>query len=96
MTEIVRQRPSILTLVGELVSGRMPQHVWMNREGKLSGFACSLNHPQEPSGQHRRKVKPWCGLGSRLIAKIANAKRTQTGEGAAESRKNSFAKLEKK
>jgi hypothetical protein len=32
MTEIMRQRPSIFALVGELISSGMSQHVWMNRE----------------------------------------------------------------
>jgi hypothetical protein len=43
----------------------MPEHVRMNRERKLGGFASALNHPQEPtrrywcaclSGEHIRRV----------------------------------------
>src|SRR5215813_3349872 len=48
MPEVMRQRASILALVGELVSRRMPQHMRMNWEWELSGSARSLDHPQEP------------------------------------------------
>jgi hypothetical protein len=37
MAEIVRQRPRIVTIVCELVSGRMAAHVRINREGKPRG-----------------------------------------------------------
>jgi hypothetical protein len=48
MTEIMRQRPSILALVGELKAGRMAKHVRVNLERELRRASGSLNHPQEP------------------------------------------------
>jgi len=30
MTKIMRQRPSIFALVGELISRSVPQHVWVD------------------------------------------------------------------
>jgi hypothetical protein len=52
MTEIMRQRSRVVAIVGELVSGRMSQHVWMNLERKLSGSTGTLNHSQEPSWRY--------------------------------------------
>src|SRR5258708_36703133 len=43
MTEIMRQRPSIFALVGELVSGAVPKHVRVNLERKFRSDACSLD-----------------------------------------------------
>ena len=51
MTEIMRKRPSIVSLISELVSRRMPQHMRMNWKRKLSSPASPLDHSQEP---HRR------------------------------------------
>jgi hypothetical protein len=48
MTEIMGERSCILALVGELVTRRMPQHVRMNWKRKLSGYASTLDHSQEP------------------------------------------------
>jgi hypothetical protein len=47
MTEIVRERTRVVPVIRKLVSRRMPQHVRMHREGKLSGFAGALDHSQE-------------------------------------------------
>jgi hypothetical protein len=49
MTEIMGERPSILPIISKLITSRMPQHVRMNLERKLSGLARSPNHSQEPS-----------------------------------------------
>ncbi len=38
-----------MAIIGELVPGRVPEHVRVNREGELRGFACALDHPQEPT-----------------------------------------------
>src|SRR5262249_47785035 len=46
MAEIVRQRPSILALIGELIARRMPQHVRMNWKWKPRSLASTLD--QEP------------------------------------------------
>ena|SRR6266436_6172403 len=48
MTKIMRKAPGIFTLIGELVSGGMPEHMWMNLERKVSSYAGSPNHPQKP------------------------------------------------
>jgi hypothetical protein len=45
MTETVRQRSSVVTIIGELVSATMTQHVGMDSKGKLGGPSCSLQHP---------------------------------------------------
>jgi hypothetical protein len=45
MTETVRQRSSVVTIIGELVSASMTQHVGMDSKGKLGGASCSLQHP---------------------------------------------------
>src|SRR5262249_54190498 len=66
MAEVVRQRARIVAIVGEFVPGRMPQHVRVNREGKLCGLACSLNHPQKPSCGHWRAR--FCGEHIRAVA----------------------------
>ena len=52
MPQIMRQAPSILALVGELIARRMSEHVWMNWERQLSGSAGTLDHPQEPSWRY--------------------------------------------
>jgi hypothetical protein len=54
MSKIMRQAPSILPIVSELVSRRMPQHMRVNRKWQVRSPACSLNHPQEPSGCYWR------------------------------------------
>jgi hypothetical protein len=54
MAEIVRKAPRVLAIVGELVAGRVAEHVRVDREGELCGFAGSLNHPQEPSSGYWR------------------------------------------
>jgi hypothetical protein len=45
MAQVVRYRPSVLAVIGELVAYTMSQHVGMDREGKFCGFACPLHHP---------------------------------------------------
>ena len=40
-------------MVGEFVSGRMSEHVWMNLERKLSGSTGTLHHAEEPSWRYR-------------------------------------------
>src|SRR5262249_48613561 len=50
----MRQRSRVVAIVSKFVSCRVPEHVWMNREGKLCGFARALDHPQEPSCCHWR------------------------------------------
>jgi hypothetical protein len=54
MAEVVRQRSRVVPIIGELVAGRMPQHVRMYWEWKLGANAGSLDHPQEPSCRYRR------------------------------------------
>jgi len=49
MPEVMRQRPSVLAIVRELVAGRMPQHVRMYSEGEARRAGGALDHPQEPS-----------------------------------------------
>jgi hypothetical protein len=44
MAQIMGEAASVLALVGELVSRRMPQHMRMNWERKLSGSTISLDH----------------------------------------------------
>jgi hypothetical protein len=65
MTEIMRQAPRIVAIIGELVSACVAQHVGMNTEGELGSNTRALNHPQEPScgywraglsGEHIRPV----------------------------------------
>jgi len=67
MPEIVRQRTRVVTIVRELVSASMPEHVWVEREGKLCSTPCTLNHSQEPSSsdwsasfgrEHVRAIAP--------------------------------------
>jgi hypothetical protein len=53
MSQVVRQRPSIMSVVRELVASAMPKHMWMHRERKLCCNACSLDHPQEPRCRYR-------------------------------------------
>ena len=48
MPEVVRQRTRVVAIVRELVAASMPEHVWVQREGKLCSAPCALNHPQEP------------------------------------------------
>ena len=53
MPEIMRQRPSILALIGELVARRMSQHMRMDWEWELSSLTRSLDHSQEPRWGNR-------------------------------------------
>jgi hypothetical protein len=52
--EVVSEGPSIVAIIRELKPSRMSQHVGMDREGKLCGFAGALNHAQEPRRSHWR------------------------------------------
>src|SRR5262249_456322 len=51
--EIVRQRLSVVPIVGELVSGRVSKHVRMDLKGKPRCLAGTLNHSQEPRWRYR-------------------------------------------
>ena len=53
MPQIMRQAPSILPIICELVSRRMSQHMRMNWKRKLCSLASALDHPQEPRRCHR-------------------------------------------
>jgi hypothetical protein len=48
MAQIMRKRPGVLPIIGELIAGRMSQHMRVNLEWKLSRLAGSLDHSQEP------------------------------------------------
>ena len=49
MPEVVRERPRILPVVGQLVAGRMPQHVWMRfRRRTLRGRCAGLSARTKP------------------------------------------------
>jgi hypothetical protein len=60
----VGQAPSIVAIVGQLVSGRMPEHVWVNLERKVRGLAGPLErvgcfqHPARSLFYHRG----WLGI----------------------------------
>jgi hypothetical protein len=54
VAEVVRQRPCVVAIVGELVAGRVPQHVRVNLEREFRCSAGSLDHPQEPRWRDRR------------------------------------------
>jgi hypothetical protein len=43
------QGSSILSLISELVSRAVSEHMRMNWKRKLSSLASALDHPQEPS-----------------------------------------------
>ena len=49
MTKVVSKASGIMPVVRELVARRMPKHMRMDRKGHLRSYACSLDHPQEPS-----------------------------------------------
>ena len=66
MTEVMRQRPSVLSLVGELIARRMPQHMGMNWEWELSRYAGTLDHSQEP-----RRCNRSASLGNEYIRTAA-------------------------
>jgi hypothetical protein len=75
MAEIVSEWARVVAIVHELVSTRMPQHVWMHGEGKLCRFACTLNHPRGSTCAQRNEQsscarRPW-----RYASKIAAASR---------------------
>jgi hypothetical protein len=53
MPEIVRQRTRVVTIVRELISASMSEHVWVQREGKFCSAPCTLHHPQEPGCSDR-------------------------------------------
>jgi hypothetical protein len=53
VAEIVLQRPSIHTLIGELESSRMPQHVGMDSERHFGGGSKARQHPAKGNGGHR-------------------------------------------
>jgi hypothetical protein len=73
MPEIMRQRTRIVAIVREFVSCRVAKHVRVNSEGEFGGFACSLNHPQEPS---------WCHGYARLRNEDIRALALQRSQGA--------------
>jgi hypothetical protein len=53
MAKIMRKRPCIVAIVGELIAGRMAKHVWVNLERELRSASSSLDHSQEPSWRYR-------------------------------------------
>jgi len=53
VAEIVLQRASIHTLIGQLKSGRMPQHVGMDRKRHLGGRPKPRHHTAKGNCGHR-------------------------------------------
>jgi len=49
MTKIMSQAPSVLAIIRKLIPCGMAQHMGIYRKRKLSCYARSLDHPQEPS-----------------------------------------------
>ena len=45
--EVVLQSPCVVAIVGELEPTGMAQHVWVDRERHLGGFAEALNEMME-------------------------------------------------
>jgi len=54
VAEIVLQRTSIHTLIGELEPSRMPQHVGMDRKRHFGGRPEPRHHPAKGNCGHRR------------------------------------------
>ena len=67
MPKIMRQRAGVMPVIGQLVSGRMPQHVRMHWEGQLGRLARTLNHPQEPRRCDRRTGLGYKHIGARPL-----------------------------
>jgi hypothetical protein len=53
MTEVVLQRTSIVTIVRELISAGVPEHVRVDAKWHLRGLTEALNEPVEAYGAHR-------------------------------------------
>lgn len=47
VAHVVLERSSVMPLVGELVAGRVPEHVRVDREGELCGFSGAGDHLEE-------------------------------------------------
>ena len=54
MSEVVSRRRSVMAIICQFVTRRMPQHMRVDRKGHLRRLASALDHPQEPRRCHWR------------------------------------------
>jgi len=50
---VVLKRPGIMAVISELIAGRVPEHVRVNREWQLCGFSNPGDRFQESRGRGR-------------------------------------------
>jgi len=53
VAEIVLNEPRIVAAVGEVIAGRVPEHVGMDREGETGPLACLSNKVIDRLPRHR-------------------------------------------
>jgi len=65
VAEVRLQRPGIDPVIGEFKAGGVAQHVRMDREAELGGFAGALSHAEEACGAERR-----CSLAGEDVGRL--------------------------
>jgi len=81
VAEVVLQRPGIHPLVGQLESGRMPQHVRMDAERHPGGLPKPGQHPPKGNGSHRGTALTHEDISPSLLLSLETAQRAKLGAG---------------